>query len=343
MQSQFFVAVLALAGLASAQSSLISPVEVASREGSNNNTYPFNATFRYMQIHGDLRGNLQLIQRMSFRRDGLLTATSASRSLDIELSIGDSDYANRSTTFASNFTSTPSMVFSGTVNFPSLPQPVSMPGPYAAVVSFTAPWLYVGTADLAWDWVTRSTSSTGSYYGDAHRELSSSYGSSLALGTGCTAGGQILPMQLTTYVRAITSSNLFNFTSRGKYGAGGAIGAILLGQTNPKLPFPICNRTLYTDGLLSLPITASTTGTFGISNQTLPYAAAFAGVKFYSQAYTADATQSPLPVAVSNGVESVVPALPGNLGKYCRIYSRLNPMATTGSISDNYALVTRFD
>ena len=85
----------------SAQTSVVSPVGYGTKEGNSNNTFPFYDIFRYMQLHGDLKGKPRLIKGQSFRRDGRLGRFSLAnaRTLEIEVWIGEGDLSKISSTY----------------------------------------------------------------------------------------------------------------------------------------------------------------------------------------------------------------------------------------------------
>lgn len=339
-------AALALTCVIPAQGSFVSPVALTSTEGISQNTFPFNAPFHYMQVHGDMRSKVLVIKGMSFRRDGKTTTNGALRTLEIEVNFGASDFAQTSSTYASNFTGTPTQVFKrGKVNFPAWPAPVSSPSPWDAQVPFNnGTYLHLGTADLAWEWITHSTTSTGYYLADA-TSAGDQRGTYTRLGTGCRATGQSRTMLATSYFAVRRATNQLLYAATCSYGTASASGAILVGTSNPNLPLPICGpATLYTDALLTIPVVSSTSGSLNTgAGLTIPFNASYAGLKAYTQIYTADANLGPLPVAVSNGVESVVPAAPPPLSLLHRIYARNSPTATSGTLAKNNGLVTRFD
>lgn len=334
--------------IAVAQStSLVSPATLATTEGNSNNTFPFYRPFHYMQIHGDLRGKVMVMKGLSFRRDGNLSSNYAGRTIEIEVWFGNSDLSKISNTYASNFTGTKTnVVKKAQFNAPAWPKPPSKPAAFNFNIPFNnGLFIYTGANDLAWEWVTHSTTATGTYPADAHAQYGTLNGRSTRTGTGCIATGQTRAMNLYGYFTTYRGPDRVRFYNYCYYGVATAAGAFLVGPTNPNLPFPVCGpQRLYTDASLAIPATANASGymTTGTSI-TIPWNAAFVGASLYSQAYTADANKGPLPVSVSNGLQTIVPALAPLPGAYARIYSYNAPGATTGTIGKGYAVVTRFD
>ncbi len=327
--------------------SLISPVGHAGTEGNSNNTYPFNATFHYMQVHADLRGKVLPIKGMSFRRDGTLSSPYAGRTLDIEVWMGDSDFSAISGTYANNFTGTKANVFKrAKISTPAWPKPPSAPASFDFSVPFNnGVFLYVGATDFAWEWVTHSTTSTQTYPADAVTQTGTVNGPYSVNGTGCVATGQTRNFRATAYLSTYRSPDRVRYYAYNNYGRASSPGAILVGATNPNTPFPVCGPArLYTDAGITIPGLTNASGYFNSgTNIYVPWNAAYTGVKLYTQSYCLDAAQGPLPVAVTNGVESTVPALGPLPGSFARIFSRGNPNATTGNVGKHYAVVTRFD
>src|SRR5262245_26384251 len=113
---------LLLCAPVAAQNYTVSPADYANHESTNNNAYPFaNNLFRYQQVHGDLRGTVRLMQGIAWRRDGTLAANTGyfARVLDAEMFMADSSYAAVSSTYTSNYASTPvNTLIRKTVNLP---------------------------------------------------------------------------------------------------------------------------------------------------------------------------------------------------------------------------------
>lgn len=340
---------LLLAGALDAQTqSLVSPVGYDTAEGNSNNTYPFyNRPFRYMQIHGDLRTNVLVMKAIAIRRDGNVSTNATARTLNLSLKIGDSSYANASTTYDNNWVGTPTTVVNNaTINFPAWPKPASAPAPFNARIPFTGVWLYTGVHDLAWETAVTQTTGTSSYPADAVSDSTLVTGPYTRLGgnTGCTSTGQTSASSAVAYIQADLTNNRFRFYSYMNYGVINAPAAMLVGSSNPNVKIPVCGPgTLFTDALITLPGTTDSRGYMNSGSQYVPYNAAFVGAKVYTQWYSADRGQAQLPVSVTNGVESIAPAMPPAGRPFTRIYSSGNATSATGGRTDHYALVTYFE
>src|SRR5262245_4419005 len=94
-----------------AQQNIVSPIQTTSTEGSGANGAPlFNNGLspRYLAIHSDVGGIPKFIKMLSYRRNGGSAASAGTRTIDMEISMGDSvDYDRASYVFASNWIGTP--------------------------------------------------------------------------------------------------------------------------------------------------------------------------------------------------------------------------------------------
>jgi hypothetical protein len=332
----------------SAAAQLISPAGFDTQEGSSNNTFPFYGnTFHYQAIHDDIHTVLA-VKGLSFRRDGTISISSLGKTVTGAIWMGHMDYAKISTTFANNYDAggRTAVLPSGPISLPAMPaKPATPPAAFTASIPFKSPFVYLGTKAIVWEYVCTASSSTASYIMDAHSSGRPVNGPWTRLGTGCVATGQTRNMIATAYITTYRSPDRVRYYCYTNYGTKNAPGAVLVGLTNLNLPFPICSKTLYSDGgVVIIPATSSATGYFNSGlNLYAPWSPTLTGMKFYSQTYTQDAAMSPLQVATSNGVESIVAPQGGLPGAYSRIYAYNNATATTGSLGSGYAVITRFD
>jgi hypothetical protein len=340
------IAVAVLSCTAAAQ--LVSPATHLSTEGNSNNTYPFYGnTFHYQQVQGDIRGNVQIVKQIAFRRDGTISISSAAKTVTAELWMGHGDHATVGTTYANNYDAAgrTQVVPNGPINLPAMPaKPTSPPAAFTAIIPFKTSFIYLGTKDLVWEYSCSASSSTASYIMDAVSSGRAVSGPYTLLGTGCTATGQTRPMVARAYLTTFRSPDRVRYYCYTNYGTKSAAAGILVGLKNPNAAFPICNKILYTNAdLVTIGAMSRTNGYFNSTTGLyFPWNAAFAGLKIYSQTYTADAALGPIPVAVSNGVESTIPGLGAKPEKYARIYSYNNHTATSGSLGNGYSIVTQF-
>jgi hypothetical protein len=340
MSYRALVAALALTFGAPAQ--LVSPAGLATQGGNSSNNYPFSSTFHYLQIHGDVRGAGQLIRGQSHRR----TASGAgqiARMLEVEIWMGEGDFAAATPTFALNYTTPRTPVFSKKmVSAPSWESPViGNPPPFDLNFAYDAPFAYSGSRDLVWEMVlSQNSANQQPYPANAHEQFRQC-GGTRAHGTGCVASGQSRAMSMSGQHCSSARTGTVD-TSWWVYdGAANAAGAFLIGASNPALPLPgLCATTLYTDAKITLFASTDSTGFMSTPYFQAPYSAGLVGLTLWSQAVVVDAGQPGLPLAFSNGLESTVIA-PPVMGRFCRLWS--SPTITVGSLDLGYAIVTRFD
>lgn len=330
---------LALASGAAAQ--LISPAGLATLEGNSANNYPFYGTMHYMQIHGDVRGAATTIRGQSHRR-GMSDARQVARTLEVEIWMGEGDFAAASATFANNYQTPRTQVFTRkNVSAPSWTTFAGSPPPFDLTFAYDVPFAYSGTRDLVWEMaVTQNSANQQTYSTDAHQQYNDC-GPERTLGVGCQATGQTQPMTLVgshcsnaRTGRVGLSWYLFN-------GAPSAPGVFLIGLVNPALPLPgMCAPTLYTDAAVTVSTSTDRGGSMDVPLVEVAFYPRLAGLKTYTQAATLDAAQPGLPLAVSNGMEVTVIA-PPTIGRYARIHGALG--GASGGLEPGYALVTRFN
>jgi hypothetical protein len=295
----------------------------------------------------DLKGTPRVFSEIAWRRDGSLGTTTSygSRTIDMEISLADTDFATFSTTFASNYANTPVNVFTRKlVNTPDhTNQPNVLPAPWTFALPFDTPYVYTGVKEMLYDITCYSFTTTASYPLDA---VSGATPSAIAgfrsVGTGCTTSNGAMTLRASHTIS--TSANSLSLVWNLLRGPSSASSAILVGMTDPNAPIPgLCGGgLLHTDArLLAI---GGTTGTTGSMNTTAiplaPYDSMWAGLPLTAQAASADASQSGLPVAASNGIVSTVPALPTATPSHRLYSSTLN--SPTGSLGMNYGLPTRF-
>lgn len=344
---RFALAALALASAVSAQ--LISPVGFDTLGGNSSNSSPFyGISFRCQQVHGDLVGQSLSIKGLSFRRDAIWSSAARKKRLSLTVWLGQGSFSNVSKTFAKNYdTSGPSNVLPlSTVQLPQLPfKPANPPAPFTVHVPFQKPYVYAGKRALVWDMIGSATLSQGwsPYPLDADKADGPRRGVYVELGTGCMTAGHRSPMLAVAYFTTLRNPDRKRYICHTQFATKNAPAMMFIGLTNPNVPFPICNKTLYTDAsLASIPLRSDWMGTFQWQIDT-PWHPQWAGRRFYTQTATADPTKFPMPIAVSNGAMSIVPTLGVNQGKTARVLSYLSGGSATGVLDMGYAVITRFD
>ncbi len=347
----FFPALLA-PGVPGQTKYLVSPQGNTTVEGSSNNTFPFyNKTFTYMQVHDDLAGRPRIIREIAFRKDGKITGSLASCTVNISLWISTAKVTSgsASTTYASNHGPDLVQVLNKTnINFPAASPTTTPPAPFTQVIPFpTKPFVYKGKGSLAWEVRVYSTTSLSSRPLDAQ----SSYSSYQRFGSGCQATGQNAPPYNYGYVRdSTTVPNAYMLYCYARNLAKSQPYVWMIGRSNTKFggfklplnlsPFGGVGCSLYIAPILAIGGTTNASGYVSTYNNpvTFPKSPFLAGMKIYTQFLSADPGRAPLPAVFTDGCAITIP---GNV-PVCRIYSYGNPNALTGSKTGSYGLVTRF-
>ena len=328
-----------------AMAQVVSPVANTNLEGNANNTFPWNnAQFTYQQVHGDLRGTPRSVRSLAFRRDATSTTVSQPRTVTLDAFMGEGDLATVTTTFATNYAATPMQVITNkTFNAPSwVDQPIDAPAPFDFVIPLDTPFAYTGNLDLVWEFRLTATAPTGSYVTDAASGTGNGlqHGNRQGMGTGCTTANGVMTLRS----NFTTSTTVHSLSWQTRSGPSSAAGVTLVGVTPTNLPFPpVCPGTIWTDGaLLQLGGTTTAAGVMNTSVISIPYNAVLVGVTTHAQSAAVDATQPGLGLAASNGLASTIPDVTvAVMG--ARLWASGNASATTGSIANNYLLVTRFN
>ena len=340
--------VVASTSLAWAQSYVVSPSPMAVHEGSTSNNFPFQSTFHYQQVHGDLTGAAKSFSGLAWRRDAATTTAQPGRTQDIEIFMGDGDYTQLSTTFAANYLNTPVLVF--TRKAVTLPdhstRPDFQPAPWDINVLFDTPYSYAGVNDIVYEVIIHTSSiASTSYLCDAYSPTTVSAAFTTS-GIGCTTSNGV--MKLRSNINSSTTTNTWTWSFAVTDGPPTAMTAVMVGFSNPNVPiFGLCaGANLYTDALL-FTSTGTTTSTGSLTRPSpalsVAFDPAFVGFVVHSQAASIDATQTGLQVAASNGNSaSLPPLMPVPAVQIGRVYASGAPTATTGTASSTSGLVTRF-
>lgn len=330
-----------------AHAQVVSPPGFATQEGNTSNNFPFtNSSFSYQQGHPDLRGNGRTISAMAFRRDGIAGTTTGlgPRAFTLDIYMGGADVAAMSTAFSANFTGAPTQVMTNRiVNAPDHgPQASSAPAPFTFVITLDTPYVFSGALDLLWELRMTANTNTAGYTLDAASGTGTSSGTGAyqMLGTGCTTNNRT--MEIRSAFTTTTALHTLRWNVTG--GPSTAQCAVLVGlPLNVQLPNLCGSGTIYTTAsVLSLAGSTNSSGSFSTpTGLTVPTNPFLFGFTLAAQAVAQDITQGVFPIAVSNGVNSQVPTVnPPVPGK--RLYSSGNPSAVTGTLANNYNLVTEF-
>ena len=320
----------------------VSPAPFATMQGNGGNTFPFGTwpQFVYQQIHTDLPSPSFWTQ-MSVRQGGN-GSLYVPRTIDAELRIGLSNYSQRSTAFASNLIGGTTVMARKMVNLPDFTQaPVGgYPAPFNATFLFDMPHTYPGGLDLCWQLTVFANTSSSAYAVDVADFSSPNNGTSTVLGSGCIATGATASMSLSLTVSSRHTPSEIEVRPSLSRGVASAPAAVLLGTRDPNLPVPGLCSALRVDGVfLTFAGMTSASGSFSPTSLKTTFQPQLVGAQLYAQGVCADAGQPGIPVAVSNGRLTVVPPQPPAPVDVCRIYATNSATATTGSITDKYALI----
>ena len=331
----------------------VSPVGYAKVEGNSNNTFPWYATFNYMQGHGDLKSKPMLVKGQSHRRDGNLGnfSSAVARSTTCEIFVGESDFDKVTGTFATNWIGKPTSVFKGVVKQPDwVTKGPVVPAPFNFNIMYTTPAVYTGKQALTWQVVITAISATTSYPADAVSAGGSNMGTYTMLGKGCTASDQTRTMDLRCYFTTYGDQRVRHYCYC--YGSfRDQVAVALMGFKNPNVALPLCAATptmkLYTTGDFSFAsqYAGKSRATDGYWNtgttRFFKFIPGMEKIDVFHHAASSD-PKAPYKVTLSNGVSSSIKAPPPPPPPIYRVYARGLPNATSGSLAKGYALVTEF-
>lgn len=347
-----------------AQNTLVSPAPAsATLEGSTSNAFPWNTTLicRYMQVHSDTIGTVMVVNKVAQRRDGLTAAANGSRSVDLEMYMGDSIAWDRIRyVFVDNYVAPPTLVLPRqVVNIGPTASP-SNPAPFELAVPLSTPFVYTGVNSLAWEIVQYSNTAVGTIGALDVQSGSANAGAAAATtGPGCIATGQSATMTLG--VQHGDRGGAYQF---GCFVANAPVSSpvvLYLGVTNPNQPVPGLCGSLHTDLAASLGVAladasgfvreigTSTTISYPHAPWTFVLPNTLGQPTLYAQAHALDTGRTdPLPICNSDGISWQVPARSTTtVAQASRLYNfQLQgpsyPHATPLTLMHGYAAVTEF-
>jgi hypothetical protein len=341
-----------------AQGTVVSPVGFGALEGDSNNVFPFGQATprRYMQIHADLGPTPLVITKLTFRVNASSTNFAATRTLDLEMYMGEALPAAQATpsfTFDANYAGPKTTVLPRTfVTFGPTGQAVTPgPNPFNGTleIPLATPYVYTGTAPLIWEVAYFGQTGTGtmsSYDADASSSLTAT---STITGVGCAPSTSTTPMTHTFTVNDTGGTLLMNGTITG--GPANQLALMAIGFSNPNVPVPDLCANLYTDAALIQALGLTTaTGTFTADTPTglLVLNNSAVGLPIHTQAFVFDAgSTSALPLCASNGRSALVPApATAQVNAVTRLWNTVG--GTTATIAFftpstvGYGLITQF-
>jgi hypothetical protein len=180
---------LVLAAPLCAQGVIYSPTHLDSKTEGQYYGYYLSGFSNARQQYGDgeNRGKVAVIGAVNLRLDYRSHTTSTAQGrkwTNLKVSIAEGDVAKFGNTFASNMTSTPTVVFNSAWSLPTVTgYPLTSPAVYGGLkgeykIPFTSTWIYTGKTDIVHDWqfsggtmdnnVTWTGSSSRTYYFDSY-------------------------------------------------------------------------------------------------------------------------------------------------------------------------------
>lgn len=156
--------IITLATALSAQGAVTTPPGMLSTEGDGYADVAFgnHPASRYVLVDGSWKGTAMTIKGLGLRADDRTHSGNDSvgrswSSVVVQAYAADHDGHTASTrTFTTMPLTKPSLVFSGSMSWPTLQgRPANQPAAFAYAMPFSVPWIYTGTQDLALDWTFR--------------------------------------------------------------------------------------------------------------------------------------------------------------------------------------------
>ena len=310
------LAVLALTPLALGQGQFqVSPASLAATPG--NDTLPFSAGTgtRWQQVHADLIGAPRLLQGLRLRRDELAfpLPNAGARTIDLEVWIGEGDFAQAGPDFAANFTTVPVQVVPpGPVTLPDWTAAVGAVGSFDLVLPFVVPFAYSGQNALVVE-VRIVNDPQVSHLADAFAETDQQL-PELDLGQGCSAG--LLPLQVSASLGtgwAPPLQPVIRLELQALFAPAGLPAFFVVGTSNNSLFVPGLCTTLVPSLDLIVPAVTQAVGPITVTQTpttVLPFVPANLGLQLFVQAGAIDPAQAGLPFVLSQGQRLTVAPLP---------------------------------
>lgn len=338
------ISLLFLATSLASQNLYVQPQGYEGVEGNSSSGIPFSyASARVQQADSNRIGMpMPAITSLTFRRDRLVGATATARTIDVTVLMGKNDINTFSATFATNWLSPPSTVYTPKpTNLPDITvRPPVPPAVFDIAIPFDIPYAYDGVDSFMWE-ILVDNGITGTYSMDWVSAATTTSGpTSTQLGSGCTTANGV--MSLTTAFSATATTLNLSFSTLRAPSTAPVI--LALGTFDPNLPLPGFCAALRTDAIIQASIgTSGATGS--LSSVVLPVAwhNSLANVTLFSQVLSPDLSQAGIPIALSDGRMSTTPPTSGGPAPtgIKRTYSLTSSSAVTGSAPSVSAVVTQ--
>lgn len=308
-------------------------------------TLPFaNAVARHQYVYGGLSGTPRPnLAKLEARRDGTALATCPARTAYVAVLLSHADLRAQTNVFANNYKGTPTVVFARKlVNLPDhTTPPAAPPAPWTLAIPFDTQFSFSGNDDLLVEFQLDSNSNAVHGYSldavDATPGGAGSFQYIDTLGSCTTPNGKFWIFGRTP-VTAVTHA--VTFQTYGVRAPGSAAGVLALGLKDPDLRGLLC-APLRTSAEITLPLTSDAAGNFGSAMAPITLQFPFPGpMTLYTQFAALDATQSGLPIALSDAVRStIVPFTPGI--EVSHLYDWSSATAVSGTRGGLYVPVLR--
>ncbi len=323
-----------------AQTNFTSPRGLNAIEGNNAFAHWAGAR-RFQQVDYTQAGTPFVIQSISWRRNGGSSGAAGTRTMDLTVDLGRTDFGALHLYLDDNFLpGTRSTVFNQNgVVFPDWSASIPGPTPFDFKVMLATPFVYTGRDALVIDFSFQNTSSNSLLSVDRDFNGPTSPPAGALLGTGCVATGRTAAFAHT--------SGFFNFDILPtplygmRYRLGGtnapAAGQVvaLIDGANANLPGIFCT-TLFALPTWSFPMRSLSAGlvpdvSFGFTN--IPSAV---GAVLYSQLAVLDPGQTPLPITLSNGRATTIPSVQSSTSHRCSYGWYTIPSGTNTALSAHF-------
>ncbi|MBK8976551.1 MAG: hypothetical protein IPM29_11595 [Planctomycetes bacterium] len=321
----------AVASTLSAQSFVTSPRGFEAAEGNSTFTHFSVADRRFQQVDNTQQGQALLVRSLGVRRDGGPNGggiVAGARRADLEVTMGIANFGVLHAAFDDNYVPGSRQVtyVKKPTSLPSWTGNAGTPAPFDFVMLYDAPYAYAGRSALIIDF-THENLVYGGGSGNAggssvDREFASAaFGVGTPLALGCTATGMTGTFVHTTRFEN-NGPGWRDHGMRMRYSASGApVNSpvyLNLDFSNANLSIPGLCTTLNALPTISLLAgISSSAGSVQDTSLSFGYDAALAGATFVTQLLALDAGRPGIPVVLSNGRQSNMPADPTGSPQAC--------------------------
>ncbi|MFO1050936.1 MAG: hypothetical protein U1F36_01820 [Planctomycetota bacterium] len=336
MRSLSLVCFAAMSAALSAQTVITSPAGLDAVEGNTVFSH-WSSSRRFQQVDASHEGNILLISGLAWRRNGNVTQTSAGpRTFDLTVDFGDGNFGQLSSLLDENHLPTTRQTVFGptTVNFPDWNPSAVGPAPFDFAVTFPGPYVYTGNHALVIDFSYANNTSTALAQTDRDFNGYTTPTAGTSLGTGCIATGRTSAFSHTASMVNLANTPVADYGMRFRFGGANAPAStpvvLNIDFVNQNLAGIACS-TLYAFPTVSVTRMSSSTGALADLDFGFTYDPNLLGATLFTQLLAFDAGQSPLPIVVSNGRQTTMPATPGFTNGHRCAYAWYGLPSTTGT------------